>query len=102
MATANSRKTLATHGINFINKKNRAAPARFGCTLTLFKKIAYPRGPHTHEHFHKIRTANGIKWNVCFASNGFRQKRLSGSRWPKKQNTFWNLATKFLKFARVF
>src|SRR5205823_54172 len=58
--------------------------------LGLLKEISHPGRPYPHEHFYKLRSADGEEWSAGFARDGLSQQGFARSRRTDKQDAFGN------------
>ena len=81
-----------SQGIQFIDE-NDAGRLLFG----LHKKVPHPSRTETHEHLHKLRSAQAEERHAALSCNRLGQKSLPGSRWTYEQDPFWHFAAQFRK-----
>ena len=96
IAAAHAVTALAAHGVNFINE-NQAGRRPFG----LFKHIADTACTHPHEHFHKVRAADGIEGSVGLPGNGTRQQSFARAGRPDHQHAAGNGSAQVAEFFRI-
>ena len=74
MSAAHSGTSATGHCIDLINENDT-----WCIFLCFFKQVADTGSAHTYEHFYKIRTGNGKKWNSRFSGYCLCKKGLTGS-----------------------
>src|SRR5438309_1142504 len=79
------RPTSSSQRVEFVDE-NDAWSFRLG----LLKEISHPGRPYPHEHFHKLRSADGEEWSAGFARDGLSQQGFARSRRTDKQDAFGN------------
>ena len=92
VTTAETRTTMATHGVNFIDEDDA-----WGVFFGLVKHIADARCTDTDEHFHEVRAGNREKRHTRLTRNRTGEQRLTGARRTDHQDAAWNLATQLLE-----
>src|ERR1051325_6115288 len=93
MAATNTMTAMAPDRVDLVDEYD--AGRRF---LSLFKHVAHTRGAHANEHLHKIRSADGEEWHICFSRDRAREQGFTSARRTDEQNAFWNSPAQFLKF----
>ncbi|CCJ91059.1 hypothetical protein BN132_2987 [Cronobacter turicensis 564] len=88
--------TLATHGIDFIDKDD--ARRRF---FSLFEHVANTGRAHTHEHFYEVGTGDGKERHFRLARDSFRQQGFTGTRRADHQDALRNFTAQLLETARL-
>ena len=92
IATAQASATLATDGVNLVNKNDARC-----VFLGIIEHVSYAGCTHADKHFNEIGTRNREKRNLCFARNTFGKQGFSGARRANQQQTARNASAKFLK-----
>ncbi len=69
--------------------------------LRLLKQIPHTGGPDADKHFHKIRTRQGEKRNICLSCQRLCQQRFSRSRRADQQRALWQLRADLPVLIRV-
>src|SRR5438132_2297823 len=77
------RPTSSSQRVEFVDE-NDAWSFRLG----LLKEISHPGRSYPHEHFHKLRSADGEEWSASFACDGLSQQSFACSRRTDEQDAF--------------
>ncbi|MNV54855.1 hypothetical protein D3C71_1470690 [compost metagenome] len=96
MTAAQAGTTLATDGIDFIDKDD--ARCRF---LRLLEHVTHTGSTDTHKHFHEVRTGNGEERHFRLTGDRFRQQGFTCPRRANHQHAFRDLAAQLLETARL-
>ena len=94
--TAHTAVTAAANGINLINENNTGRILR--CIL---KQVADTGRADTHEHFHEVRTGQGIEGHMGLACHCLCKQGLTGSRRSHKQGSLGKLCAYLGIFAGI-
>ena len=97
MTAAEASSTLATHGIDFVDKQNTG-----GVLLAGVEQVAHAACTNAHEHFHKVRARHAEEGHSRFASNRTGKEGLAGTRRSYQQRPLRNPSAQFVVFFRVF
>ena len=96
MTAAYPVAAMTTDSVDFVDEND--ARRRF---FALLEHVAHTACADAHEHFNKVRAADGKEGDIRFACNGACQQRLARARRADHQHALRNAAAEFLKFFRV-
>ena len=93
---AHTAVTAASNGINLVDENDTGRILR--CIL---KQVTDTGGAHTHEHFHKVGTGQGVERHMGLACHCLCKQGLTGSRRSHKQGALWKLCAYLGIFAGI-